>query len=177
MGLIQIGGRRSVEHEQERRSLLFYERFIRSSGVLYAMVGLAFVLSVVGATIDGGRRVDPLSALTLTAIGAALGAAGVEMFRLDARVRPFALVLGALGLCALGSFFFMEAVPHPVLAMSGGGAIFHAAMLLVLLAPKGRRVLSPAYQDVLQATRELKPGPSLVVWAIVASTVAAAVAV
>jgi hypothetical protein len=173
-GLVQIGGRRNADHEKERRSLMFFERFIRSSGVLHGMVGLAFVLSVAGALIDGFSQVDPLSAFTLIALGIAMGAVGIGMFRLDVRVRWPAMIFAALGIVALTSFFFIDA-PAKVLAMSGGGAIFHAMLLGVLL--RGRRVLSPEYQEVLETTRALKPGPSLVVWAIAALTVAASVAV
>jgi hypothetical protein len=174
-GLVQIRGRRTLEHEEERRALLFYERFVRSSGVLYGMAGLAFVLSVVGALIDGVSRVDPIAALTLFAAGCILGILGAGMFRLDARAKTPAMIAALLGLLALGSFLVRGGVPRPVIAMSAGGAIFHGALLAVLVAPKGRRLLSPAYRETLHDTQSIKAGPSFYVWAIVGLTLAAAV--
>jgi hypothetical protein len=173
-GLVQIGGRRTLEHEQERRTLLAYEQFVRSSGVLYGMVGLAFALSVIGALIDGFSRVDPLAALTMLGAGGVLGAIGVGMFRLDPRAKIPAMIASLLGVLALGSFL-VRSVPHPVIAMSAGGALFHALLLAVLIAPKGRRLFAPRYAEILEATRSIKAGPSFVVWAIVGLTVGAAV--
>ncbi len=164
----------------QRLALLPYERFLRSSGVLYGIAGVAFALSVVGALIDGRSRVEPWAALAVAAIGGSLLGLGVALARLDPRARLPAPVLAVLGLAALGSFpiraVLGAGVPAPVVAMSSGGALFHVLLLGVLLG-RGRRILSPSYRGVLETTRSIKPGPSMIVWGIAGLTVAAAVIV
>ena len=132
--------------EAVRRELLKHETSIRSFGTLY-LLGFAFtVLATVGlalVTIASPTAEDRGILILLTVLYGLLAVLnyhlGQGLRRLDKKIRGLATFLSVLGLIAF-----------PI------GTLINGYFLYLLHSEKGKRVMTPEYQEVIAKTPHIK---------------------
>lgn len=138
------------EAEAIRRAHINHEASIKAVGFLYYLGGAVMTISglVTLAT-------DLITAVLLLALGAGTLFAGWGVRALRGWARVLGCVLSAIGLLGF-----------PI------GTLINGYILYLFLSKKGRTIFSPAYQDVISATPEVKYRTSIVVWIVLALLVA-----
>ncbi len=175
-GLIQIGKRRSLNAETERRAHLRSEAALKTGAALYVALGLLLLASVVAAVLSDMSAVEVSSAVTLGIAGALGVALGRDLFRLRPRAKWPALF--CFGIAALGSGVALGSAfgryPRSLLILCGGSLILHLYLIATVLRPPGRRVLSSAYAEILAASQSVRAPVSLPVGLIAGLTILSA---
>jgi hypothetical protein len=140
------------EAEAIRRAHISHEASIKAIGLLYYLGGI-LVMVVAGASLLGvsSDLWSAALALVLVAVGVAQLFAGWGVRALRSWARTVGCVLSAIGL-----------IGFPI------GTLINGYILYLLLSKKGRTIFSPAYQNVIAATPDVKHRTSVVVWIFLA---------
>jgi len=147
--------------ERVRQEHLSLEASIQSMGLLYYIGAILFgiyclvlFVALIAALFKSNNAVDPILVLSFAALVALAGAVAYLNFwvgrglrKLDIRVRTPAIVLSVIGLIGI-----------PI------GTIISGYFLWLLLSAKGKYVLSPEYQSVIEQTPHIKYKTSIIVW-------------
>jgi len=138
--------------EAIRRVHIGHETSVRTVGSLYALLGgmvlLPVLMGLLEAMTSASRRNDFVSLMLALAIGAGLLFLGANTRHL----KPWARIVMAVvsGLLAAITLF---TVIIPALNLY---------VLWLMLSTKGRMVFSPAYQQIIALTPNVRPGVSVI---------------
>jgi hypothetical protein len=139
-----------TEDEAIRRAHLNIEASLKAVGNLYLLSGVLILFGAAGILLSSGPAAEyegiTIAALFL-AIAIAQGIAGFGLRKLKRWARPIATVLSVIGL-----------IGFPI------GTMISGYVMYLLWSRKGRTVLQPEYQDVINATPHVKYKTSIVVW-------------
>ena len=157
---MQTGSLQPEDFEGEeiriRREHIATETSLRSFGFLFYLIGgllvFSFTVVFVVSMSTGQSRVE-LTDVLVSIVGAGFGIlsiyTGYLIRRLSPMARPFATLLGILGLAAIGI-----------------GTILAVYLLFLLWCKKGSMVLSERYQEIRRLTPHVKYKTPLYVWII-----------
>lgn len=140
--------------ETIRRAHIGHETSVKSIGGLYALVGglmlLVFFIGLLESLLRSSWDNDftEQAIRLLIGVGALLLGAGVRRLRPWARI-AMAVVSGLLAAVTLLTVFF---------------SVLNLFVIWLMLSAKGRMVFSPAYQQIIAFTPDVKPRTSGVVW-------------
>jgi hypothetical protein len=148
------------EAEAVRRAHIKHEASIRAVGLLYYLGGIVVTLAAFVSLVGLTDLQDQAMVLVLLVLGAAQLAAGWGVRALRTWGRVTGCVLSAIGLLGF-----------PI------GTLINAYFLYLFLSKKGRTIFSPAYQEVIAATPDVKYRTSAMVWVLLVLLVAALVLV
>lgn len=128
-----------IDNAAQRAEHLRHETAILMMGRLYYVAGGCLLLAAIATVVlrQTGEGLRIASFFAMLAAGHAFAA--YLLRRLDARARYSASLMAVLGLMAI-----------PI------GTVLGAYLLYLVHAPKGRRVLSPEYRDVVAKTPEFQ---------------------
>jgi len=165
-----VGDVATSEAETIRRQHINHEASLKSVGLLYYLGGLALIGAVAAAVapfrslaplVYSGRGMGALLGVPifLATLAVAAFAVGRGLRKLRPRVRIPASILAALGLLGF-----------PV------GTLINGYVLWLIHSEKGRRILSPDYAAIVEATPHVKYRTPVLVWIALALLVLAVVA-
>lgn len=140
--------------EAIRRAHIGHETSVKAVGGLYALLGGLMLLPVFIGMLETLTRASRGNDFVTLALVLLLGAGALVLGASTRRLKPWARIAMAVVSGLLAAVTLLSVV-FPLL---------NVYVLWLMLSAKGRMVFSPAYQQIIELTPDVRPRTSVITW-------------